>query len=65
MAIHGSKTQGERDFVMDEFRKGRISIMIATDVAARGIGKVPPIFYFYLFIYLLFLFFIYLLCQLL
>ena len=38
MAIHGSKTQGERDFVMDEFRKGKISIMIATDVAARGIG---------------------------
>ena len=40
MAIHGDKTQGERDFVMDEFRKGRITVMIATDVAARGIGKV-------------------------
>ena len=38
MAIHGDKTQQERDYVMSEFRAGRISVMIATDVAARGIG---------------------------
>ena len=38
MAIHGDKTQQERDFCMSEFRAGRISVMIATDVAARGIG---------------------------
>jgi len=37
MAIHGDKSQAERDYVMNEFRAGRISIMVATDVAARGI----------------------------
>jgi len=38
MAIHGDKSQQERDYVMQEFRAGRVAIMIATDVAARGIG---------------------------
>lgn len=38
LAIHGDKEQNERDWVLDEFRKGKTSIMVATDVAARGIG---------------------------
>jgi ATP-dependent RNA helicase DDX5/DBP2 len=38
MAIHGDKKQSERDYVMGEFKSGRTSILIATDVAARGLG---------------------------
>ena len=37
-AIHGDKTQRERDRVLADFRAGRANIMVATDVAARGIG---------------------------
>ncbi|SCV03770.1 LAME_0H13080g1_1 [Lachancea meyersii CBS 8951] len=37
LAIHGDKAQNERDWVLQEFRTGRSPIMVATDVAARGI----------------------------
>ncbi len=37
MAIHGDKSQSERDFVMNQFKSGRAPVMIATDVAARGL----------------------------
>ncbi len=36
-AIHGSLTQGIRDRIMDQFREGYIDILVATDLAARGI----------------------------
>lgn len=36
-ALHGSLTQGIRDRVMGQFREGQISILVATDLAARGI----------------------------
>ncbi|XP_077253601.1 ATP-dependent RNA helicase-like protein DB10 isoform X2 [Tasmannia lanceolata] len=36
-AIHGDKTQGERDFVLSQFRSGKSPILVATDVAARGL----------------------------
>lgn len=36
-AIHGSLTQGIRDRVMGQFRNGHIDILVATDLAARGI----------------------------
>jgi len=35
--IHGDKDQRQRDSVLRDFRAGRIPILIATDVAARGI----------------------------
>jgi ATP-dependent RNA helicase DeaD len=35
--LHGDMSQGQRDRVMSKFRKGQIEIMVATDVAARGI----------------------------
>ena len=38
LAIHGDKDQHERDWVPREFRSGKSPIMVATDVAARGIG---------------------------
>lgn len=36
-AIHGDLSQGQRDTVMRKFRSGSINLLIATDVAARGI----------------------------
>ncbi|MEM9312975.1 MAG: DEAD/DEAH box helicase, partial [Pseudomonadota bacterium] len=36
-AIHGNKTQGQRLRALDEFKRGKTKILIATDVAARGI----------------------------
>ena len=36
-AIHGSLTQGIRDRIMGQFREGHIDILVATDLAARGI----------------------------
>eukprot|EP00727_Mastigamoeba_balamuthi_P003529 m51a1_g13173 putative atp-dependent rna helicase dbp2 (939) ;mRNA; r:85062-89719 len=37
LSIHGDKTQGERDHALEEFRRGRCRLLIATDVAARGL----------------------------
>jgi len=36
-ALHGSLTQGIRDRIMTQFREGYIDILVATDLAARGI----------------------------
>lgn len=36
-ALHGSLTQGIRDRIMEQFREGYIDILVATDLAARGI----------------------------
>lgn len=36
-AIHGNKSQGQRDRALGLFRNGRIRILVATDIAARGI----------------------------
>lgn len=36
-AIHGDKSQGERDHVLGQFRSGRTPVLVATDVAARGL----------------------------
>ncbi len=36
-SIHGSLSQGIRDRIMGQFREGHIDILVATDLAARGI----------------------------
>ncbi|MEL6919153.1 MAG: DEAD/DEAH box helicase [Bacteroidota bacterium] len=36
-AIHGNKSQGARQKALDDFKKGHIRVMVATDIAARGI----------------------------
>jgi hypothetical protein len=45
-AIHGDKQQNERDWVLNEFKTGKSPIMVATDVASRGIGMLAntPLF---------------------
>jgi ATP-dependent RNA helicase DeaD len=36
-ALHGDFTQSRRDEVMDKFKKGLLDVLVATDVAARGL----------------------------
>ena len=36
-AIHGNKSQNQRERVLASFRQGRLRILVATDIAARGI----------------------------
>ena len=36
-AIHGDKSQGARDKALSQFKSGEIRVLVATDVAARGI----------------------------
>ena len=36
-ALHGDLRQRQRDFVMSQYREGKLNVLVATDVAARGI----------------------------
>jgi len=36
-SIHGNKSQGQRDRTLTEFRSGALDVLVATDVASRGI----------------------------
>jgi ATP-dependent RNA helicase DeaD len=36
-ALHGDLTQAQRDYVMQKFRDRNLSLLVATDVAARGL----------------------------
>ena len=36
-AIHGNKSQGQRVRALDDFKAGRVSILVATEVASRGL----------------------------
>lgn len=36
-AIHGDKTQSERTQALEEFKSGKVRVLVATDVAARGL----------------------------
>ena len=36
-AIHGNKSQGARTRALDAFKRGTLSVLVATDIAARGI----------------------------
>jgi len=36
-ALHGGKTQGQRNRVLSDFKEGHTPVLVATDVAARGI----------------------------
>jgi len=36
-ALHGDMSQSQREFVMRKFREGNVQLLIATDIAARGL----------------------------
>ena len=38
VAIHSGRTQGQRLLAMDGFKRGKYQVMVATDIAARGIN---------------------------
>ena len=37
VAIHGNKSQNARIKALDDFKKGKVRVLVATDIAARGI----------------------------
>lgn len=47
-AIHGNRTQNQRDRALAAFRDGRLDVLVATDIAARGIhiDAVPLVVHF-------------------
>ncbi|PWR01699.1 DEAD/DEAH box helicase [Meridianimarinicoccus roseus] len=45
-AIHGNRSQGQRERAIVAFREGRIKVLVATDVAARGID-IPDVRHVY------------------
>ena len=46
--IHGNRSQAQRERALEQFRAGRSAVMVATDVAARGIhiDAVPVVVHF-------------------
>ena len=36
-AIHGNKSQGQRQRALSDFKAGKVNVLVATDIAARGI----------------------------
>ncbi|WP_235890627.1 DEAD/DEAH box helicase [Martelella alba] len=45
-SIHGNKSQGQRERALKAFREGQVNVLVATDVAARGID-VPGVTHVY------------------
>ena len=37
MALHGDKTQGARNKALEYFKSGKVTVLVATDIAARGL----------------------------
>jgi ATP-dependent RNA helicase RhlE len=47
-SIHGNKTQGQRQRALDAFKTGAVKVLVATDVAARGLD-IPDVKHVYNF----------------
>jgi ATP-dependent RNA helicase RhlE len=45
-ALHGNKSQGQRTRALNDFKEGRLRVLVATDVAARGID-IPDVRHVY------------------
>jgi ATP-dependent RNA helicase RhlE len=45
-AIHGNKSQNQRERILQSFRSGEVKVLVATDVAARGID-IPDVRHVY------------------
>ena len=45
-SIHGNKSQGQRDRAIEAFKKGDVTVLVATDVAARGLD-IPDVKHVY------------------
>jgi ATP-dependent RNA helicase RhlE len=47
-AIHGNRSQNQRDRILSDFKAGKVDVLVATDVAARGID-IPTVRHVYNF----------------
>jgi ATP-dependent RNA helicase RhlE len=45
-SIHGNKSQGQRDRAIEAFKSGQVTVLVATDVAARGLD-IPDVKHVY------------------
>jgi ATP-dependent RNA helicase RhlE len=36
-ALHGDRSQGQRERALDDLKRGRVQVLVATDIASRGI----------------------------
>ncbi|WP_333712620.1 DEAD/DEAH box helicase [Yoonia sp.] len=45
-SIHGNKSQGQRDRALEAFKQGKVRVLVATDVAARGLD-IPAVRHVY------------------
>ena len=47
-AIHGNKSQGQRQRALNDFKAGKVPVLVATDIAARGIdiNELPKVINF-------------------
>ncbi len=45
-SIHGNKSQGQRQRALDAFKSGKVRVLVATDVAARGLD-IPQVRHVY------------------
>lgn len=46
-SIHGDRTQEQREMALADFKSNKMKILIATSVAARGLGRVLGLFIFW------------------
>jgi ATP-dependent RNA helicase RhlE len=46
-AIHGNKSQGARTRALADFKAGKVNVLVATDIAARGDALVRLVFWIY------------------
>lgn len=44
-SIHGDRKQSQREEALSDFKKGKMKVLIATSVAARGLGKLDSVFF--------------------
>ncbi|KAK1393545.1 hypothetical protein POM88_012601 [Heracleum sosnowskyi] len=61
-AIHGEKSQSNRDYVLNKFQSGDCPILVATDVAARGLDIKDISMFFVNYLHLMFLLLAAMLC---
>ena len=48
VSIHGNKSQGQRERAIESFKSGKVKVLVATDVAARGLD-IPEVKHVYNF----------------
>jgi len=45
-SIHGDRLQDQREIALNDFRDRKMNVIVATNVASRGLGKLIQLLYF-------------------